>query len=126
MTEGQFPIILFDPECPLCLRFKQGLSLMDKNLVFISVREESTFERFPELSRQECLEKVHLIKDSGEVISGPDVVDYLVERLPGVKKLSWLLDSDQGKKVKNFFYDKVEELRRLTVKNSSCSSCPKE
>lgn len=126
MTEGQFPIILYDPECPLCLRFKQGLSLMDKNLIFVSARDNGIYERFPDLSRQECLEKVHLIKGPGEFISGPEVVDYLVERLPGVKKLSWLLDTDQGKKVKSFFYDKVEELRELTVKNRSCSACPKE
>lgn len=99
---------------------------MDKNLTFISARDDEIYQRFPELSRQECLEKVHLIKAPGDVISGPAVVDYLVEKIPGAKKLSWLLDSDQGKKVKSFFYDKVEELRQLSIKNNSCSSCPKE
>lgn len=98
---------------------------MDKNLVFISAREEEIYARFPELNRQECLEKVHLIKAPGEFISGPEVVDYLISTLPGVKKLGWLLDSNQGARVKNFFYEKVEELRDLSTKKN-CSSCPRE
>lgn len=123
----QLPIVLYDPECPLCLRFKQGLEFLDKNLNFISVREDLVFSAFPELNRQECLEKVHLITSDRVVLSGPDVVEYLVKTLPGVSKLSWLLDSDQGKKVKDYFYEKVEELRELSNrKKSDCEQCPRK
>ncbi len=121
------PIILYDDECPLCLRFKQGLEYLDKNLNFISARDEDIYQEFPELSRQECLEKVHLITEERKILSGPEVVDYLAANLPGVSKFAWLLDNDQGKKVKEFFYQKVEELRELsTKKNQDCEQCPRK
>lgn len=123
----QLPLVLFDPECPLCLRFKQGLSFLDKNLTFVSAREEDVYTAFPELNRQACLEAVHMITADKKILKGPEVVDYLVETLPGVSKLAWLLDNDQGKKVKNFFYEKVEELRELTnKKDSECNQCPRK
>jgi len=121
------PLVLFDPECPLCLRFKQGLSYLDKNLTFVSAREDDVYLAFPELNRQECLESVHMITSDNKILKGPEVVDYLVETLPGVSKLAWLLDSEQGKKVKNYFYEKVEELRELTnKKQSECEQCPRK
>jgi len=123
----QLPLVLFDPECPLCLRFKQGLSYLDKNLTFVSAREDDVYLAFPELNRQECLESVHMITSDNKILKGPEVVDYLVETLPGVSKLAWLLDSEQGKKVKNYFYEKVEELRELTnKKQSECEQCPRK
>ncbi len=123
----QLPLVLFDPECPLCLRFKQGLSFLDKNLTFVSAREDDVYAAFPELNRQECLEAVHMITSEKKILKGPEVVDYLVETLPGVSKLAWLLDNEQGKKVKNYFYEKVEELRELTnKKQSECEQCPRK
>ena len=121
------PLVLYDPECPLCLRFKQGLEHLDKKLNFVSAREEEIYTEFPELNRQTCLEKVHLITKERTIKSGPEVVDYLLHTLPGVSKLAWLLDNDQGKKVKEFFYQKVEELRELTKKqDEGCDQCPRK
>ena len=121
------PVVLYDPECPLCLRFKQGLEFLDKNLSFISAREEDIYSVFPELSRQECLEKVHLITEDLRILKGPEVVDYLANRLPGISKLAWLLETDKGQKVKDYFYQKVEELRELSKKNSEdCNECPRK
>ncbi|WPU65789.1 thiol-disulfide oxidoreductase DCC family protein [Peredibacter starrii] len=120
------PLVLYDPECPLCVRFKQGLEYLDKSLNFVSVREDEVYTVFPELSRQDCISKVHLITPDKEILTGPEVVDYLVKTLPGVSKLSWLLDNEQGQKVKNYFYEKVEELRELTQKKQEeCDQCPR-
>lgn len=120
------PLILYDPECPLCLRFKQGLEFIDKNLTFVSAREDEVYKSFSELNREECLEKVHMLTVDRKVLKGPEVVDFLLLVLPGVSKLAWLLDNEQGTKVKHFFYQKVEELRELTTKKDSCGQCPKE
>lgn len=127
MANYHLPLVLFDPECPLCLRFKQGLGFLDKNLTFVSAREDDVYSAFPELNRQDCLETVHMITADKKILKGPEVVDYLVETLPGVSKLAWLLDNEQGKKVKNFFYEKVEELRELSQKkDSDCNQCPRK
>lgn len=122
----QLPVVLYDPECPLCLRFKQGLSFLDKNLTFVSAREDVVYSQFPDLNRQVCLEKVHMITKEGKILAGPEVVDHLVQTLPGVSKLAWLLDNDQGKKVKDYFYQKVEELRELSQKKEDCDQCPRD
>ena len=122
----QLPLILYDPDCPLCLRFKQGLEFLDKNLHFVSAREDQIYQDFPELNRQVCLEKVHLITADKKILAGPEVVDFLVETLPGVSKFAWLLDNDQGKKIKDYFYQKVEELRELSTKKDDCKECPRE
>lgn len=123
----QLPLILFDPECPLCLRFKQGLEYLDRNLTFVSAREEEIYLLYPELNRQACLEKVHMLTTERKVMAGSEVVDELMHTLPGVKKFAWLLDNDQGKKVKEFFYQKVEELRELTAqKEAGCDECPRD
>ena len=122
----QLPLILFDPDCPLCLRFKQGLQFLDKGLNFASAREDSVYVAFPELDRRNCLEKVHLITSDRQILQGPEVVDYLVRTLPGVAKFAWLLENEQGKKAKEFFYQKVEELRELSQKKDDCNQCPKD
>lgn len=120
------PLILFDPECPLCLRFKQGLEHLDRSLNFVSARDPEVFLAFPELNPDNCLEHVHLITTDRRILKGSEVVDHLLNTLPGVSKLSWLLDNEQGKKVKDFFYQKVEELREITKKKaeSDCNQCP--
>ena len=121
------PLILFDPECPLCLRFKQGLEYLDKNLNFVSAREDEVYEYFSEISPEDCLASVHLITPERNVLKGPEVVDYLMKSLPGISKFAWLLENDQGKKVKDFFYQKVEELRELSKKKAEndCNECPR-
>ncbi len=122
------PLILFDPDCPLCVRFKHGLEFFDKNLNFISVKDEEIYLEFPELSRQECLKQVHMITGEKKILKGKEVVDELITSLPAVSKLAWLLDNEQGQKVKDFFYNKVEELREITNKKNegSCNKCPHE
>lgn len=123
----QLPLILFDPECPLCTRFKQGLEYLDKTLHFESARNDEVYVQFPELSRQNCLEKVHMITKEMKILSGQEVVDELLKTLPGVSKFAWLLENEQGKKVKDFFYQKVEELREIAKKKDEgdCNQCPR-
>jgi predicted DCC family thiol-disulfide oxidoreductase YuxK len=118
------PLVLYDPECPLCLRFKQGLEYINKNLTFASVRDEEIYREFNELDPAACQQQIHLITPERRVLQGPAVVDYLLSSTPGVAKLAWLLDNEQGRKVKDFFYQKVEELRELTLKRDECGECP--
>lgn len=122
------PLILYDPECPLCLRFKQGLEFLDKNLNFVSAREEKVYEELPEFSRPDCLASVHMMTLERKILKGPEVVDHLMKTLPGVSKFAWLLDNEQGKKVKDYFYQKVEELREISFKKAEddCNQCPRE
>lgn len=125
MNESQSTII-FDSECPLCLRFKQGLEFMDssKKLRFLSLQDSNVFDEFPDLNPESCQSQVHLITSDRKILKGPEVVEYLIKTLPAVSKLSWLLDSESGKKATQFFYQKVEELREILKEKEDCNECP--
>ncbi len=124
----QLPLVIYDPECPLCLRFKQGLEFLDKSLHFASVHDDEIYKNFHSLNKSDCLEKVHLITSESKILRGIEVVDYLAETLPGISKFAWLLEKDQGRKAKEFFYQKVEELREITKKKNEgdCDECPRK
>lgn len=122
----QLPLVIYDPACPLCLRFKQGLEYLNKDLNFAAVDEEGLYQSFPQLSPAACQAQVHLLTEDQGLLVGPEVVDYLIQSLPGIGKLAWLLDHEQGRKVKDYFYQKVEELRELARKEPDCPQCPRK
>lgn len=119
----QIPLLIFDPDCPLCLRFKQGLELMNKEVSFVPLTDKEVFETFPILNEEECHLQVHLLVSEDRVLKGPEVVDYLLESTPMVSKLAWLLDNPAGDKIKDFFYQKVEELREIVKEKQNCTDC---
>lgn len=124
----ELPFILFDPDCPLCLRFKQALEKIgpEKNIYFYSLKDTDVFSVFPELDAKLCQERIHLLTETHEILVGQEVITYLANSYPGVSKLAWLLETDVGKKALDFFYDKVEKIREeLKKKDEDCGDCPK-
>jgi predicted DCC family thiol-disulfide oxidoreductase YuxK len=120
-------VIIYDPQCSLCLRFKQGLEMLDSKLAFIPVDNEELYQSFPELKKQDCMAQVHMITKDLNVLKGVEVVDYLIKTLPGIARFSWLLESGQGENIKIYFYKKVEELRELSQKkDNNCKQCPRD
>ena len=117
------PILLYDSECTLCTRFKQGLERLPgtSNIHMESIYNENVYEEYPELSKENCKNEVHLIDESGIIQVGPEVVSNLVSRFPGVEKLSWLLDSEMGKQASTAFYKAVNRCKAAIKKR--CHSC---
>ena len=120
---NKLPILVYDSECTMCNRFRQGIQSMDVNnsINCISLHDEKLYLHYPKLNFDDCSKTVHLITES-EILKGPEVIEYLLGIIPAVKKLSWLLESEQGKKAIDFFYSKVNELRDKKI---GCSSCKK-
>lgn len=120
------PVLIFDSNCPLCTRFKQGLELMDssKRIRFVPLQDKDIFNEFLEITYEECSSQVHLITEDRKILKGPEVVEYLIKSLPCVSKLSWLLDSESGKKATQFFYQKVEGLKEILKEKEDCNECP--
>ena len=48
----KLPLIIYDSECPLCVRFKQGLEILDfdKRVHYLPLNDENIFAEFPELN----------------------------------------------------------------------------
>lgn len=126
--ELKLPLLLYDAECPLCVRFKQGLERLDvgKRVTYHPLQDESVFTQFPQLDPAVCRTEVHYVREDGTVLKGGEVVTELLRHFPGVDKMAWLLDTDVGKKTAEFFYRTVEEARaRLTKKDDDCDKCPR-
>jgi len=125
--EFKLPLLIYDAECPLCVRFKQGLERLDaqRRVCYIPLQEEGVFSAFPQLDRAACAAKVHYLREDGAVLVGGEVVTELLKHFPGVDKFGWLLDSDVGRKTVDFFYERVEAFRR-TAQEKSCDRCPNE
>lgn len=120
------PLLLYDSDCPLCVRFKQGLERLDveKRVTYHPIQDETVFKLFPQLTLEECRLKVHYLREDGFVLKGSEVVTELLHHFPGVSKFGWLLDSDVGRKTVDFFYNQVELIRqRMKDKDNGCGDC---
>lgn len=121
------PIILFDPDCPLCVRFKQAIQHMnfDIEIHFTAYTNPKIIEQFPHLQELDFSREVHMICDDKalNVIKGEQVIEFLVKHNPKVKKVAWLLESNIGEKASHYFYKSVNKLRESLQHH--CSNCRK-
>jgi len=117
------PILIYDSECSLCERFKKALDFIDKEerIEKVPLQEKWLYQEFEELTEEDCLEVIHLIDTEGRILKGPEVVEFLVAFYPGVKRFSWLIESESGKKAVDFFYDKVNQIRKNL--KDDCPDC---
>ena len=121
-NDFKLPLIVFDSECSLCVRFTQALKVLDiKNtLNFESLYNENLYKQFSNLKQAECEKEVHLVLED-KILRGPKVIEYLVEKIPGAKKISWLIESDASKGAMNLFYKKVNSIR--LKQKQGCKTC---
>lgn len=115
-------IIFYDPECPLCERFKKALNYIDnsKVITFKSIHDPEVFEQFPELSKEACFDEVHMMNSKKKIFKGGEVITELLTLFPGVSKLSWLIEKESSQKAADFFYKSLNNIRK-----SLKSDCPK-
>lgn len=119
------PLIIYDSQCTLCVRFKQGLihfsTLTQDN--FIPLQEEIVYETFGHLglTKEKCQKEVHLIDDQNIVYMGPQVVEFLIPIIPAVSKLAWLIDQDKTSKVCEVFYNSINILKKNI--STGCRTC---
>lgn len=120
------PFILYDPDCPLCLRFKQGLEriIPSEVLHFYSVQTEKIYSEFPFLKINECSKRVHLVDEENNVYQGGEVIRYLLKLNPQTGKLAWLLDSKAGIQASESFYQAIDKFReKIKSWDKDCDKC---
>lgn len=121
------PIIIYDQDCSLCVRFKQGLihfsHLTEEN--FLPLQEDTIYEKFLSinvtLEKDECQKEVHMVDENNQVFRGSQVVEKLIPIVPAVTKLAWLLDEGSVKKASELFYTSVNLLKKKII--PGCRSC---
>lgn len=121
----KLPLLVYDDQCSLCLRFKTALDRLPGTDVIckISVHDQRVYDLYPELNKEECLKEVHLIDQNHKILKGVEVITFLLEQFPGVEKFAWLLESNMGQKALGFFNKIIESYREELQKD--CPSCNK-
>jgi len=119
------PLLLYDDECPMCVRFAQSLKMLDatKSINSVSIYDVGIYKVYPELDMDECEEVIHLIDENHVVLKGPAVLEYLIKTSPAVSKFSWLIERGMGKHALEFFYNRVNDYRNII--KSHCTECHK-
>lgn len=117
------PLLLYDHQCTFCQRFAHGIKHLDKNdlVTLVSIHEEELYQSFDFLNQDDCHDTVHLIDEQNQIHKGPEVIHYLLGIIPSCQKLAWLLDNKAGQKAVSFFYNKVNEIRKLGL--IKCPNC---
>ena len=74
MVDKVFPHLIYDPSCPMCLRFKQALKRLavDQNfsISFTPVDDPDLTIKFPFIQQEECEKTLHLIIDDQKILKG--------------------------------------------------------
>lgn len=126
--ELKLPILIYDAQCPMCVRFKQGLERWDvsKRVTYVPLDHTEVFVRYPQLSPAACAAQVHYLREDGVILSGGAVITELMKHFPAVGKLAWLLETDIGKKTADFFYKQVDGVRqKMKADEEACGTCRK-
>ncbi len=118
----KLPLIIFDSNCNLCCRFVKSLKILDSknSLNFESLYHEDLYFEFDMINFEDCKKEVHLILNNENVLKGTEVVEYLILKIPGVKKISWLIVSEATKGAMDLFYRKLNSIRK---KKQRCRTC---
>jgi predicted DCC family thiol-disulfide oxidoreductase YuxK len=116
-------ILVFDPNCPLCVRFTQALARVkiERPLACIPLTEDALYEAIPALNRENTARSLHLVVDKNTILEGGDALEFLASSIPACEPFLWLLGKNQGRRAIDYFYSKARELREKT--KQSCSSC---
>lgn len=125
LINQKLPVLFYDDQCTLCLRFKMALDRLPgtDSISKMSIHDDEVYRIFPNLKKDECEKVVHLIDEKNTVLKGPEVITYLLEKFPGVEKFAWLLESNMGQKAIQFF-NKIVENYREELQND-CPGCNK-
>lgn len=121
--EFKLPLLIYDSECSLCVRFTQALQKLPatKNINKVSLHTEELYLKYPKLNKDQCKEVVHLILENEEILAGPKVLEHLVEQFPGVSKFAWLIESKMGQKTIDYFHKVANKARQSLIKR--CPAC---
>ncbi len=118
------PVLIYDAECPFCLRFKMALiKLMGPTplLEFISIQDENLYIQYSHIDPLLVSQELHVISDQGQLLIGTAAITYLLTMVPLAASFVWLIESRGGQKALDFFYQQVKKRREMLI--NRCGQC---
>lgn len=117
------PFLIYDEECPLCLRFKQALerSKASQEVNFYPLQDKNLYHDFLFLNPDKTKEQIHFVTKELNVLTGESAIEELIKYDPIVKRISWLVESKMGQKALSIFYKTSDKYRKSLRKR--CNLC---
>lgn len=121
----KLPLILFDDQCPLCVRFTQSLKLAGREKApdFLSIHHPALTSIFPTIDVNALQESIHYLDARSVVYTGTEAVSEIIKLVPAAEKFAWLIDSAMGQKAMDFFYNTANRMRDSLL--NRCGACKK-
>lgn len=119
------PLLLFDDQCPLCVRFTESLKLAGRERApsFLSIHHPQLQTLFPTLKPSDCAETIHYLDARAVLFTGPEAIAEIIKLIPAAEKFAWLIDSAMGQKAMDFFYSTANRMRDSLL--NRCGACKK-
>lgn len=86
-------VVIYDGHCQFCTRQVERLARWDGRgrLAFLSLHDPLVAERYPDLSHDQLMEEMYLIRRDGRRLGGAAAFRYLSRRLPRLWPLAPLM-----------------------------------
>ena len=119
------PVVVYDGECPFCLKQLDRMQKRDSKGVFdYQPRQaEGLEERFPKLAEGEFNSGMRLIDADGSISAGADAVYGIARKLDGWKYLAWLYRVPVVHSVCRAAYDWIARNRYRFANNCEDGVC---
>ena len=84
--------LFYDPNCPLCRRFRKWIHHLDRGetIEIVPLNSPDLAARFPQLNLKRANESLTVCDLLGRVREGVEAVRQLTSYLPGLRRLRWV------------------------------------
>jgi predicted DCC family thiol-disulfide oxidoreductase YuxK len=120
------PVVIYDGECPFCIRQIERFKSLDPNNQFDYVprQQPGVEDRFPILAHSDFDTGMRYIDINGKVEVGADAVYQIARRLPLFRPVAWIYRLPVCKQIVRLVYAWVAANRKRlgqTCENGACN-----
>lgn len=119
-------IVIWDGDCRFCRKQVERLAWFDatQSLSYMSLHDPRVAERFPQLSHEQLMAQLWVIRPRGQIFGGADAIRYLSLRLPLLWPIAPLLYIPFSLGLWRWLYRQVAARRyRLAGRDCNSESC---
>lgn len=119
------PTVVYDGQCPFCIRQIERFQSLDKNGCFEYVARQTPGleERFPILASSDFNSGMRLIWPAGRVEVGADAVYQICKRLPRLRYAAWLYCLPGIKQIGRMVYAWIAANRQRLGRDCANGQC---
>ena len=116
--------ILYDAECPLCVKFASAIRRLDHDGQFELLSLQVHFSIDSSIPLEDLEQDLHLVDVDGTVYVGEDAFKFILQRIPAVKPLKSLIIKTSSS---SLFFSGISRIKRWTKSryslNKTCKHC---